>query len=155
MHFATGFTVRCGTVRNRNQQGFTLIELMIVVAIIAIIAAIAIPSLQNARKAGIESTIIGTMRSIATVNNQYKIQNGVYYPDLTALSTAMPQLAPGGGGVLDSYQASYTGSTETWALTAWPNTVGVDGDRSFFVDTSGVIRESSGAIADSTSSPLR
>ena len=45
----------------RREQGFTLIELMIVVAIIAIIAAIAIPSLLNARKAGNEASAISSL----------------------------------------------------------------------------------------------
>ena len=53
----------------KREQGFTLIELMIVVAIIA---AIAIPSLMNARKAGNEASAISSLRTLCTVNNQYR-----------------------------------------------------------------------------------
>src|SRR5438445_5489578 len=58
--------------RNARGRGFTLIELMIVIAIIAIIASIAIPSLLSARKHGQEASAIGALRTVNTQEVLFK-----------------------------------------------------------------------------------
>ena len=56
-----------------KNKGFTLIELMIVVAIIAIIAVIAIPNLLESRKVSNETSAIGSLRTIVTAQQQFRI----------------------------------------------------------------------------------
>ena len=139
----------------KREQGFTLIELMIVVAIIAIIAAIAIPSLLNARKAGNEASAISSMRTLTTVNEQYRTRFGNYASSLANLSASNYIDSVLGSGTKSGYNfTAYSGSTNTWQCTGTPTTVGTTGDRSFYVNQTGVIRGAPGAGAGSTSNPI-
>src|SRR5262245_47674239 len=70
----------------RDSKGFTLNELLIVVAIIGIIAAIAIPNLLNAIDRGKQKRTMADMRSIGTAIESYAVDNNVY-PATTAIAT--------------------------------------------------------------------
>ena len=60
---------------NKNRGGFTLVEIMIVVAIIALLAAIAVPGFLRARKRSQASRVINDLRLIDSAVDQYAIEN--------------------------------------------------------------------------------
>ena len=165
----------------KKQKGFSLIELLIVVAIILIIAAIAIPNLMRSRMAANESSAVGSVRTINTAMVTYatSFPDTGYSATLTALGGATAACAPpavatvGAACLIDNllsvvqqksgYQfaaagAATAGSTtnNTYTVTALPLSVGATGNRGFFSDQSGVIRYTlDGTAPTIASSPLQ
>jgi type IV pilus assembly protein PilA len=153
-----------------KEKGFSLIELLIVVAIILIIAAIAIPNLLRAKIAANEASAVGSLRTINTASVEYSTTYGGYPTTLvslggpaggTAASTSAELIdAVLAAGSKSGYSFAYTtGSTDSngnilsYTLTATPTSVGTTGQRMFFTDQSGVIRYNitgSGATVNST-----
>ena len=142
-----------------KQKGFSLIELLIVVAIILIIAAIAIPNLLRAKMAANEASAVGSLRTITTAEVSYSTTYGTGYSPLANLGGAAPCTAAAAtaclidqvlaGGTKSGYTIAtpVPGATGTVAApnttflaTAVPVTLGQSGQRSFCTDDSGVIR---------------
>ncbi len=64
-------------MKNRSTQGFTLVEIMIVVVIIGLLAAMAIPAFQKVRTSSQDKAVINNARQLASASDQYFLENGV------------------------------------------------------------------------------
>jgi type IV pilus assembly protein PilA len=162
----------------KRQNGFSLVELLIVVAIILVIAAIAIPNLLRSRMAANEASATESIRMINTAEAAYNaaFPTQGYSNLLTDLGGASPCAAitttaaclldtmvanaTGAGSGKSGYFFTYTpvagggGPVSQYTILGTPVGVGITGQRQFFTDESYVIRYSTTGAANVNSSPL-
>jgi prepilin-type N-terminal cleavage/methylation domain-containing protein len=158
--------------RRSNNSGFTLVEIMIVVAIIALLAAVAIPNVLRGRTTSNETAAIGNLRALISslemfrsVNNQYPSvatwMASMYGADCTAGTTPDPDFGPPSfcvamtGTTVGAYTYTYTGAAapaQTYTILAVPSTLGTTGTRSFYADQTGLIEHclGTGVLGDFT-----
>jgi prepilin-type N-terminal cleavage/methylation domain-containing protein len=101
----------------RNTAGFTLVEIMIVVAIIGLLAAIAVPNFVQARNNARASVCVNNLRQIDSAKEQYALENDL--DDNDAL--------PNGGGDLDPYiRGGFAGLNCPSGGAYTPDVIGTD-----------------------------
>lgn len=157
--------------RTKKERGFSLIELLIVVAVILVLAAIAIPNFIKSKMRANESAAVQNLRMITTANVVYLTTYGIGYASaLTKLggnlvivdSTAAGLLdAVLSGGLKTGYSYTYTqgavdaaGNVVSFSVTAEPTNVGATGQRYFYTDQTAIIRQNTTGMAGPTDTPI-
>ena len=147
-----------------TRRGFSLIELMIVIAIMLIIAVIAMPNYHKALMHANETAAITTMRTIHTAQIHYQTQYGRFAPSLAELGPPQNgESSAQAADLIDSnlaagdvtgYRFTVTGNAAGYAVTAVPLTYKTTGTTSFYSDQTMRVRQNEGPQPATAQSPL-
>jgi len=140
------------------KKSFTLIEIMIVIAILALLAALTLPNLLRAKINANESAAIASLHLISSAAQSYRAANPTFPANLSALGrphSDPPYIddvlgCPSQPCQKQGYNFTLSGSTDTFIAIAYPQDYGKTGKRSFCVDESGVIRYTTSNITSTS-----
>ena len=124
-----------------NRKGFTLVEIMIVVAIIALLAAIAIPNLLSAKKTANTAAAKANIRTISTTAEVYATRMNGTYPTEAQLKAESASVSSLCGNTVQGYTYTCTGATATGYTITAIKASAETGDKDYSVTTGGVITE--------------
>lgn len=149
--------------RRRQQRGFSLIELLIVIAIILIIVTVALPKLNKARMYAQETAALKAIQTINTAQVQYNSQFGRFAQSLTELGPPASGADTAAGANLISsdlasgekqgYKFTLAGTPTGYTISAVPSAFNSTGSRTFFSDQSLAVRENYGQEPATVNSP--
>jgi type IV pilus assembly protein PilA len=147
-----------------KQKGFSLIELLIVVAIILIIAAIAIPNLIRSKIAANQASAVASLRTLNTSAVLFNTYYQLYPTGLSSLATSGAATSTAAdmidavlaSGQKSGYSFSWSGggTTGSYSITAVPITLNSSGTIYYYTDQSLVIRSNPAGAATSGSNPI-
>jgi type II secretory pathway pseudopilin PulG len=157
------------SIARKRQRGFSIVEVVVIVAILLVVAAIAIPNLLHSSLSENESSAVTSLRTLNSACASYSMLYGGYPRSLSNLGPGNPA-SSGTADLIDSVLASgkksgyvfayaagaagVGGNVLSYSISANPTTPGTTGRRRFFTDQSGVIRANTAGPADAGSTPI-
>jgi prepilin-type N-terminal cleavage/methylation domain-containing protein len=135
------------------RRGFTLVEIMIVVAVVVVLVGLSIPNILRSRVVGYEGVALANLKTISIACQLYHMNQGTYPNDLSDLSESDPPYIDSslGSGNKQRYEFKYVRvNVDSFTINANPASGGLLKGKYFYVDESGIIRSKADGPAGPT-----
>jgi type IV pilus assembly protein PilA len=150
-------------IQRKSTRGFTLIEVLIVLAILLLLLSVAIPSAINAHRNAVETVVMREVQTISQAQIQYQSQFGDFAATLAQLGPPANGVSGPAGAALippslasgekDGYIFMVSKTAAGFSINANPKTFPKNGRRTFYLDQDGILHQNWGPDPATANSP--